>query len=365
MSKSLLFIPDISGFTNFVQTTEVEHSQHVIAELLEVLISANTQDLKLAEVEGDALFFYKENSVPSKEKLLAQIETMYTAFYSHLKMMETNRICPCNACATAPNLQLKIILHTGELQFLTVQGNRKPFGEAVIQAHRLLKNNVKSENYALISTELALEIGLSEDYESILFDFNKGNNTYDGVDLAYLFSEIDSSKLKLNNFSLPLVANPTMPPDFTKTYHFKVSAYEVYEMITNYRHRHKWVKGVDEFIFNENEVSRIGTEHVCIINGNHFNFTTVIKEVPVHQLVYGELTFSPPPLEKMYQFFILDPIRENECLLTVEMFWETKTVWQKFLMLIGGKKQLTTAFSESIESLHRLMHKDAQQSVLQ
>lgn len=363
MAKSLLFIPDISGFTNFVQTTEAEHSQHVIAELLEVLISANTQNLKLAEVEGDALFFFKEGSIPSKEKLLAQIETMYTAFYSHLKMMETNRICPCNACASAPKLQLKIILHCGELQFLTVQGNRKPFGEAVIQAHRLLKNAIKSENYALISTELANEVGLSPDYGSILFDFVVGSDSYDGVDLPYFFSEIDSSKLSLNNFATPLIYNPAMPPDFTQNFHFKVSAYEVYEMITNYRHRHKWVNGVDEFIFNENEVSRIGTEHVCIINGNHFNFTTVIKEVPVHQLVYGELTFSPPPLEKLYQFFVLDPIGENECLLTVEMFWEIKTVWQKFLMLIGGKKQLTDAFSRSIANLYELMHRNAHQSI--
>lgn len=64
MAKSLLFIPDISGFTKFVQTTEVEHSQHVIAELLEVLIEANTLNLELAEIEGDALFFYKEAEMP-------------------------------------------------------------------------------------------------------------------------------------------------------------------------------------------------------------------------------------------------------------------------------------------------------------
>ena len=117
MAKSLLFIPDISGFTQFVQTTEAEHSQHVIAELLEVLIEANTLDLKLAEVEGDALFFNRESYIPSQEQLLAQIETMFTAFYSHLKMLEKNRICPCNACATAPNVQLKIVAHSGELQF--------------------------------------------------------------------------------------------------------------------------------------------------------------------------------------------------------------------------------------------------------
>lgn len=88
MNSSLLFIPDISGFAQFVQNTEIEHSQHVISELLEVLIDANTQQLKLAEIEGDALFFYKENEIPSQEKLLAQIETMFTAFYSHLKLLE-------------------------------------------------------------------------------------------------------------------------------------------------------------------------------------------------------------------------------------------------------------------------------------
>lgn len=60
MIKSLLFIPDISGFTQFVKTTEIEHSQHVIAELLEVLIDANSLNLELAEIEGDALFFIKK-----------------------------------------------------------------------------------------------------------------------------------------------------------------------------------------------------------------------------------------------------------------------------------------------------------------
>ena len=125
MAKSLLFIPDISGFTNFVQTTEAEHSQHVISELLEVLLDANVENLQLAEIEGDALFFFKENKIPSQERLLAQIERMFKAFYSHLKLLETNRICPCNACASAPNLELKIVAHSGELQFIEVQGNKK------------------------------------------------------------------------------------------------------------------------------------------------------------------------------------------------------------------------------------------------
>jgi hypothetical protein len=38
---SLLFIPDISGFTQFVHETEILHSGHIVAELLELLIDSD------------------------------------------------------------------------------------------------------------------------------------------------------------------------------------------------------------------------------------------------------------------------------------------------------------------------------------
>ncbi len=201
MAKSLLFIPDISGFTKFVQTTEVAHSQHVIAELLEILIEANTEELQLAEVEGDALFFYREGKLLSQEKLLAQIETMFTAFTGHLKLLEKNRICPCNACATAPKLELKIVAHCGDIEFLEVQGNRKPFGKQVIEAHRLLKNSVESDNYVLISKELSSDIELPIYYYSKVFRFKQGKDTYDQKEVEYIYSLIDSSKLNIIEYS--------------------------------------------------------------------------------------------------------------------------------------------------------------------
>ena len=58
-NKGLVFIPDISGFTNFVTNTEIEHSRHVIQELLELLIDSNPLKLEISEVEGDAILFYK------------------------------------------------------------------------------------------------------------------------------------------------------------------------------------------------------------------------------------------------------------------------------------------------------------------
>ncbi|MGE5810421.1 MAG: DUF2652 domain-containing protein, partial [Ignavibacteria bacterium] len=53
--KGLLFIPDISGFTRFINQVEVEHSRLIIQELLEIIINSNSIGLQISEVEGDAI----------------------------------------------------------------------------------------------------------------------------------------------------------------------------------------------------------------------------------------------------------------------------------------------------------------------
>jgi|GEM_PF-4076568 len=60
----------------------------------------------------------------------------------------------------------------------------------------------------------------------------------------------------------------------------------------------------DSFIFNENEVTRLGTEHVCVIDGKHFNFVTVSKDLKPDLLVYGEMTTSLPPVDEPYRLCI-------------------------------------------------------------
>ena len=56
-NRGLLFIPDISGFTRFINQTDIEHSRLIIQELLEVLINANQIGLEVSEIEGDAILF--------------------------------------------------------------------------------------------------------------------------------------------------------------------------------------------------------------------------------------------------------------------------------------------------------------------
>ena len=350
-NKSIIFIPDISGFTKFVQETEAEHSQHVISELLEILIGANTQKLVLAEIEGDALFFYKEE-IPSMEKLLAQVETMFTAFYSHLKLLENNRICPCNACALAPTLQLKIVVHCGNLQFLAVQGRRKPFGNHVIEAHRLLKNSVDSDNYVLFSDQLMEDIMLPKTYESKLFSFQPGQDEYDGKAIPYSYAHIDNSKLKLKPFEQAKRYDFQREPNAVIDRTLNVAAEQFLEYLTNYKYRAEWFKGVNKFEYNEQEVTRIGTEHVCVIDGKHFNFVTITKTVEPGQLVYGELTTDPPMLDELYQFYIITPLSDTSCRVEVQLYWVTKSILKKLAMALIFKRIFVKSSKEAISNLY-------------
>ena len=355
MTKSLLFIPDISGFTQFVQSTEVEHSQHVISELLEILIEANTENLELAEIEGDALFFYKENDIPSQDKLLALVEKMYTAFYSHLKVLGNNRICPCNACAKAPNLQLKIVAHCGDLQFIKVQGKRKPFGEAVIEAHRLLKNSVDSDNYFLLSKCIADLVKVRQDLNSELYNFNSGNDNYDGRNIEYLYAKIDVSKLQLLPYEIPKKVKMNKEPNLVFEKEFPVSTEALLEHITNYKFRHLWADGVEEFKYKHNEVTRLGSEHVCVIGGKQLEFTTVTKEGNPDEIIYGELTKSPSPLDELYQFYIIKSLGKNKSHLKLELFWFANNPIKTLLVKLFAKKQFKKSINSALNKLHSFL----------
>jgi len=99
-----IFIADISGYTEFLSSTELEHSSHIINELLKVLVESNTTDLTLAEIEGDALLFYRTGEPLSFDEMTHQVIVMFSNFHTRLKIIERDSICQCGACQTASNL---------------------------------------------------------------------------------------------------------------------------------------------------------------------------------------------------------------------------------------------------------------------
>ena len=106
-NRGLLFIPDISGFTRFVNEVEISHSRFIIQQLLEELINANDSGLKISEIEGDAILFYKYGEPGDLQLLYNQVEKMFMAFHRYLVIYDNRKICQCKACISAANLSLK------------------------------------------------------------------------------------------------------------------------------------------------------------------------------------------------------------------------------------------------------------------
>lgn len=155
--KGILFIPDISGFTKFVSSIDIDTGMHITQSLLQVIVEHNTLQMEVSEIEGDAVLFYKFGSAIPLTELFHAFKKMQAAFN-----------CRYAAFTKQYNLQvklsLKIIVHYGDILRYNIHGFNKLYGQAIIEAHRLLKTGNLAEGYILVSEDYtkALQVNLSE-----------------------------------------------------------------------------------------------------------------------------------------------------------------------------------------------------------
>ena len=169
-----LIIADISGYTSFVAKTELEHSQEILTELLELLMARFQPLMTISKLEGDAVFAYTpESLIPRGETLIEFIESMYVAFRDKQISMRQATTCSCNACRNIPTLDLKFFAHHGDYIVQQVMNIRELIGSDVNLIHRLTKNHVSETTgwraYAMF-TENCLEhmqLNLDDAHEQV------------------------------------------------------------------------------------------------------------------------------------------------------------------------------------------------------
>lgn len=310
-APSLLFVPDISGYTRFVQQVEVQHSQHIISELLDILIDANELGMTVAEVEGDAVLFYHHEQVPSVTKILSQARTMFVRFHNHLQRYERERICQCGACRTASDLTLKIIVHAGPIGFVTVKNHRKPHGAEVIRVHRLLKNDLALTEYLLMTDAfdpaLVAVAGPEHDWATPTVAMTR----YDDVG-PVTFSYIPLGPLRAALMSAALVPPPPQPNNLVVREIFVARPPEhIHQILLNFSLRTQWnpqIKGVE---YNPGQINRYGTLHVCLLDTGPVSFKTVRESFGTNKLVYGERELNTRLVRQSTRYFILEPSDEG------------------------------------------------------
>jgi len=317
MAEALYFMPDISGFSQFVNDTEIEHSVHIIAELLELLLDNNTLNLQLVEIEGDALFMFS-TKIPSYEELLAQTKTMLKEFHKHTKEYDTKRICNCGSCKTTIDLDLKFLVHYGELTMIKVKNIIKPYGKEVIQIHRLLKNQVPVNEYVLFTENMHT---LYQD--TIGENWTKKTEIYDLQNLNYYYKVLDNIKLKVEEESqIEADKNEEITiPDAVINKTFNANIQKIHRYLSELKYRHIWDKEIEKVDFNENEVNRVGTEHNCVLKLGTLKFKTISRPSK-DSLIYGEKTEGMIFLKKFYYLVKLHSIDLNTTEVSLSLYLE-------------------------------------------
>ena len=180
-SRGVLLIADITGYTMYLNESELEHAHLALTNLLEVLVEGTRPPLAVSNLQGDAVFSYAiDTGSVSGQTFVEMIEATYVAFRRALEQMIMNSTCGCRACANLGTLDLKFIIHHGEFLVQTIGNRQELVGSDVIVAHRLAKNSVTSTTgvraYALY-TDAVIE---ALDISHLTADWLSHREVYDG-----------------------------------------------------------------------------------------------------------------------------------------------------------------------------------------
>ena len=348
-NKGLIFIPDISGFTRFVNTVEIDHSRHIIQELLEVIINSNKIGLEISEIEGDAILFYKYGDAPNLKEVYEQVERMFCEFHKHLKAYDHRRFCQCKACAGAVDLTLKVITHYGEFTGYNVKNFSKLIGKDIIVAHQLLKNDNGQHEYWLVTEGLAKN-KISGDLSNKL-DWNKSIKETETGAIPFQYTQLGHLKNQLPA-EQPLqleIKNKVKVLSFYKE--FDADIISLLHGVVDFQTRKLWQVGVKEIDkVTHNEIPRLGTSHRCILEkGQQIMYSSSYSFTP-DKIEYSET--DDKKNSAIYSTF--QKITDSRTGLTVDIYLKKNPVMLAVFNLFH-KKKMEREFPQSLKNLEEFM----------
>ena len=265
IQRGYLVLADLSGYTSFVVSTELEHAQGILTNLIGVLRRHLTPALDLVEVEGDALFLHlPERRVLRADGLLDLVESTYVAFRDLVHTMQRTARCPCQACQAIPSLDLKFVVHFGDYVLQDVGGAAKPFGTSVTLAHRLLKNSVTERTgwpaYVLLTESALGRMGIEPPdlHRAVATYPHLGDTPIGALDLRQRYGELTANRRVR-------LAEPDA--EVTLRQRFGVAAPLLWDLLCDPSRRRLWEVGSD-WSLRERPAGRsgTGTQHHCAIS---------------------------------------------------------------------------------------------------
>src|SRR5689334_11816 len=171
--KGYFILTDISGYTEFLTKSELDHAQDALQNLFDVQLAHIKHPFVISGFRGDAIFMYvPETNFVQSQSLLEALENFYIVFADTLQQMQYNTTCTCRACKNMSMLDLKMCIHYGEYLIQKLGDREELLGADVIVPHRMLKNHVIErtgvKSYAVFSSTAAQKMNLPEYCEPLI-----------------------------------------------------------------------------------------------------------------------------------------------------------------------------------------------------
>lgn len=308
-SNSTILIPDISGFTEFMTSTELTHGSLAINYLIEAMLNAVGEEYEVAEIEGDAVLLIKKGPPPSKKEIQDMCLKIFNAFHYQRKWMQQHTICPCGACQAIINLSVKFVAHHGPLAEIKVGRFVKPSGTEMIVAHRLLKNSINNNEYLLLTEKLLQQVA---DGAEEGLGWTRSSEEYPAIGkIDYRFTLLNEAR---RNVPDPPAVQNHYRTDNTSHLETAIDAnyFDVYLVVTNIPGREEWMPGLKNVEQKEPEVY-IGSVHQCVFEDYEATISPLRMTVTTEGIMFAESCFiSQLDLALVYEY-VFNRIDENTC----------------------------------------------------
>ena len=347
-NRGLLFIPDISGFTRFINEMEIDHSRLIIQELLEVLINANQIGLEISEIEGDAILFYKFGEAPNLGELYKQVEKMFREFHRCLGTYDYRRFCQCKACSSAIDLSLKIITHYGEFTGYQVKSFNKLIGKDIIVAHQLLKNNIEQHEYWLVTKNL-LQNNPPADFAKWM-KWDSSAKQRESGDISFHYTQLSELKNEISPEPLPQLEILQKVKMISLSKEYETDIITLFHATGDFTFRSRWQEGVKTVEEVNHFLPRVGMRCRCVMEDGQVVIYTSSYSFHPDRIEFSETD----EMKKSSTHYLLEKTGDNKTRLTLDIYLK-KNMLRQMIFNLMEKNKLEDTFQRSLLNLEGLV----------
>ena len=351
-----LLIADISGYTQYLNSSELEHAQEVLRSLMELLIDRTLPPLRVAGLRGDAVFSYGLSGVTQGgQALVEMIEDTYVAFRRAIEQMVINTTCQCNACANISALDLKFFLHYGAFSISSLRGTEELVGSAVNELFRLLKNHITDTTgiraYTAYTAEAVEALGLAGFTTNLI----RHEETYPDVDALTMWiqdmhplweQDRESPRFHIDRDDVLARAQAELP----------VPPGVAWELLLQPRYR-SILYGLDRQEPSRRRQGRIaeGSVYTCFHGRSPTTTQTVLAMQPMQRMVTEDTT--PIPGARVFDEIGLQPSGDST-VLTITTSRARGPRLSRVVNDLVGRRFLGRRLSAGLEELRQVIQRE-------